>query len=88
MPLISEEHGGEDHSGGEKLAQGEFTKEEGKETLKAVDELFEAIPKTRQMEYLGHLNDICLFINAAIKSAPEEKEGEDHSLDGEEGPGG
>ena len=55
------------------MTQGEFTKEEGKATLEAVDEMFKAIPKTRAMGYIGHLNDICLFLEAAIRNAPEEK---------------
>lgn len=58
---------------GEEMTQGEFTKEEGKATLEAVDEMFKAIPKTRAMGYIGHLNDICLFLEAAIRNAPEEK---------------
>ena len=53
------------------MAQGEFTKEEAAETEKAVDEMFRAIPKSKQHEYIGHLNDIYLFISAAKKAAPE-----------------
>jgi hypothetical protein len=55
------------------MAQGQFTREEAKETLKAVDELFSVLPKSKQGEYLGHLNDICLFIEAAGRAAPAEK---------------
>ena len=40
------------------MAQGEFTKQEASCTREAVDEMFEAIPKSRRMEYIGHLNDI------------------------------
>ena len=53
------------------MAQGEFTKEEATETEKAVDEMFRALPKSKQREYIGHLNDIFLFISAAKKAAPE-----------------
>jgi len=56
------------------VAQGQFTKEEAEETKKAVDELFNALPKSRRMEYLGHLNDIFLFLEAAARVAPSEKE--------------
>jgi len=35
------------------------------------DELFEAIPKSKRFNYLGHLNDICLFVEAAKRAAPE-----------------
>jgi hypothetical protein len=53
------------------MAQREFTKSEADESLKALDELFEALPKSRRGQYLGHLNDISLFIGAAKKVAPE-----------------
>lgn len=55
------------------MAQGEFTKEEAKATGEAVNELFKALPKSKQGSYLGHLNDICLFLSAAQKAAPDEK---------------
>ena len=55
------------------MAQGQFTKEEAVETKKAVDELFAALPKTKQGGYIGHLNDILLFLNAAEEAAPKEK---------------
>jgi hypothetical protein len=55
------------------MAQGEFTKQEADETSKAVDELFRALSKPKQREYLGHLNDISLFISAAKAAAPDEK---------------
>ena len=54
------------------MSQGRFTKEEATATLEAVDEMFKAIPKSKQLGYLGHLNDICLFIEAARCAAPEE----------------
>jgi hypothetical protein len=38
--------------------------------------MFNAIPKSRRMGYIGHLNDIFLFIEAAQKSAPSESEPE------------
>lgn len=55
------------------MAQGEFTKEEAEATKDAVNELFEAIPKSKRMDFLGHLNDIFLFIEAAKRVAPEEE---------------
>ena len=54
------------------MAQGEFTKEEGKQTILAVEEMFEAIPKSKRFGFLGHLNDIALFLGAAIRVAPNE----------------
>jgi hypothetical protein len=53
------------------MAQGEFTKEEAAETKKAVEELFQAIPKSRRINYFGHLNDIMLFLDAAGRAAKE-----------------
>jgi hypothetical protein len=56
-----------------KMAQGEFTKQEAVETEKALKEVMEAFPKKQFMEFVGHFNDIFLFIAAAKKAAPEEK---------------
>lgn len=55
------------------MAQGEFTKEEAAETIKAVDEMFKALPKAKQGQFFGHLNDVCLFLEAAKRAAPVEK---------------
>jgi hypothetical protein len=55
------------------MAQGEFTKEEAAETIKAVEEVWKALPKSRQGEFFGHLNDISLFLEAAKRAAPAEK---------------
>lgn len=54
------------------MAQGEFTVGEAKETKKAVEEMFKAIPKSKRMDYLGHLNDVFLFIDAAILAIENE----------------
>lgn len=54
------------------MAQGEFTKEEADETIKAVEEMYKALSRAKQGEYLGHLNDIFLFIEAAQREAPNE----------------
>lgn len=53
------------------MAQGEFTKEEAQATIEAVDEMFKAIPKSKSMDYLGHFNDIMLFLEAAKRNTPE-----------------
>ena len=55
------------------MAQGHFTKQEAKATAEAVEELFDALPKSRRMDYIGHLNDIYLFIDAAKRNAPDEE---------------
>lgn len=54
------------------MAQGEFTKAEADATREAVEELFEAVPKRSRGEYLGHLNDVLLFLRAAKAAAPDE----------------
>lgn len=54
------------------MARGEFTKQEATQTEEAVEEMFEAIPKGRRFNYLGHLNDILLFVAAAKEAAPNE----------------
>ena len=59
------------------MAQGQFTKQEAVETKKSVEELFDAIPKSKRMGFLGQLNDIILFINAAGRIAPDESEVKD-----------
>ena len=55
------------------MAQGEFTKEEAAETVKAFNEVYKALSKAKQAEYLGHANDIFLFLEAAKREAPNEK---------------
>ncbi|MEN6507017.1 MAG: hypothetical protein ABFD92_20980 [Planctomycetaceae bacterium] len=54
------------------MAQGQFTKEEARETKKAVEEMFDALPKSKRFDFIGHLNDVMLFLGAAEKAAPGE----------------
>jgi hypothetical protein len=53
--------------------QGEFTQEEAQATIEAVDEIYRGLSKRKQVEYLGHLNDVFLFLEAARRAAPKEK---------------
>lgn len=55
------------------MAQGEFTKSETAMVTQAFTEVFKALPKLKQAKFLGHANDIYLFLEAAGKVAPEEK---------------
>jgi hypothetical protein len=55
------------------MTQGKASKEEAKATKIAVDEMFEAIPKRKSLDYIGHLNDICLFLEACIRELPSEE---------------
>jgi hypothetical protein len=54
------------------MAQGDFTKEEAQATIEAVDEMFNALPKSKKLDYVGHLNDIMLFLEEAKRQAPGE----------------
>jgi len=54
------------------MAQGQFTKEEATATEEAFMEVFAAVPKSKQLELIGHVNDIRLFLSAAKKEAPAE----------------
>jgi hypothetical protein len=51
----------------------DFTKEAAENAEQAVDQMFKALSKPKQREYLGHLNEVCLFIEAAKKAAPSEE---------------
>ena len=54
------------------MAQGEFTKEEAQATVEAVQEIVEGLSKKKKIEFIGHFNDIFLFLEAAKRIAPEE----------------
>jgi hypothetical protein len=54
------------------MAQGDFTQEEAKATEEAFDQVFKALPKKKQAEYLGHANDIFLFLAACQRECPSE----------------
>ena len=53
------------------MAQGEFTKEEAQATIEAITEVIEGLSKKKKMEFIGHFNDILLFLGAAKQAAPE-----------------
>lgn len=55
------------------MAQGQFSKEEAEMTETAFKEVFNALPKSKQMSFIGHANDIYLFLAAAKQAAPSEK---------------
>lgn len=54
------------------MAQGEFTKQEARSTRQAVQEILDALSKNKKLEFLGHFNDIFLFLDAAERAAPDE----------------
>lgn len=55
------------------MAQGEFTKEEAQRIREVVDEMFKGVPKSRQLGFIGHLNDVLLFVSAAEKQMEKTK---------------
>lgn len=55
------------------MAQGDFTKEEAQATIEAFDELFKATPPKKKQEFIGHANDIFLFLEACKRNCPSEK---------------
>lgn len=54
------------------MAQGDFTKEEAAQAEEAFEEVFKALPKSKQGQYLGHANDIYLFLAACKENCPSE----------------
>jgi hypothetical protein len=61
----------------DEMAQGQFTKQEADSIKAAVDEIFDALPRKKRLDFLGDLNDILLFIHAAREAAPNEAEAKD-----------
>jgi tRNA-splicing ligase RtcB len=47
------------------MAQGKLTKQEAQHAKKCVDEIFTALPKSKRMNFIGHLNDVFLFLDEA-----------------------
>ncbi len=55
------------------MTQGKFSKEEAQESKDALEEIMKAMPKSKVGEFVGHFNDIFLFLGACIREAPSEK---------------
>ena len=53
------------------MAQGEFNKSEATETEEAFKEVFNALSKKKQREFIGHANDISVFLAVAKEAAPK-----------------
>ncbi len=56
------------------MSQGQFTKEEAQATRKAFEEIYTTLSRNKKLDFLGHANDIYLFIDAAEHAAPLEVE--------------
>jgi len=55
------------------MAQGKFTKEEAVASEEALTEIMKAMPKSKAIDFIGHFNDLFLFLGAAKAAAPPEK---------------
>ncbi len=53
------------------MSKGEFSRREIEEILIIVESLSEAIPKKRKFMYLGHLEYIYAFLDAAREFTPK-----------------
>jgi hypothetical protein len=56
----------------EEMAVGDFTKQEADIVYKCIEEMFDAIPKSKQMDYIGHFNEALVFVTKAKRNAPDE----------------
>ena len=56
------------------MTQGKFSKEEAQASKEALEEVMEAFPKSKVGEFVGHFNDLFLFLDACAVEAPSEKE--------------
>jgi len=54
------------------MTQGKFSKEEATSVIEAMEEIMKAFPKSKAGEFIGHFNDLMLFLSAAKKAAPNE----------------
>jgi hypothetical protein len=58
------------------MANDRFTKQEAQSVTEALEEIMKAFPKARVGNFIGHFNDLFLFLSAAKAAAPEAKNGE------------
>lgn len=49
----------------------EFTKENCKDMESCVQEMFDALAKSKKLEYIGHLNELLVFLAKAAEHAPQ-----------------
>jgi len=54
-----------------KMAQGEFTKAEATECVIALNEIMKAFPKSKIGEFVGHFNDVFLFLSTCQRELKE-----------------
>ncbi|MDD5340194.1 MAG: hypothetical protein PHV13_03005 [Candidatus ainarchaeum sp.] len=54
------------------MTQGKASKEEAKSCSEALTEVMKAFPRSKAAEYIGHFNDIALFLAACENVLPSE----------------
>jgi len=55
------------------MTQGKFSKEEATSCEEALTEIMKSMSKSKAMDFIGHFNDLFLFLSACKKEAPSEK---------------
>lgn len=63
-----------------RLAPGKFTKQAAMDARHAAEILFAAHPQSKQLSFIGYLNTICLFLEAAERNMPNETATENPSI--------
>ncbi len=58
------------------MTQGKASKEEATATKEAVEEIMKSMPKSKAREFIGHFNDIFLFLDAVERVLPNETDAE------------
>lgn len=54
------------------MSQGKLSREEAIHVQACVDDMFKALSKNKAREFLGALNDVCLFLDACKRTMPSE----------------
>jgi len=55
------------------MTQGKLSKEEAKSCSEALDEIMKAMPKSKVGDFIGHFNDLFLFLSACQRELPSEQ---------------
>jgi len=62
------------------MTQGKLSKEEAQSCYEATEEIMKAFPKSKALDFIGHFNDIMLFLGTAKRELPSEKQKEVSSV--------
>lgn len=56
------------------MSETRLTKEEAQNCYEAVEEIMKAFPKSKAGEFIGHFNDVMLFLGEAKNNLPSEND--------------